>query len=353
MQPTSTAPPKHLQPLDRAALFVIAILSVLIGLLLLSGDRTAPRVRDFNWQNKQVGSDDSAFMLTFSRPMDHNSVEQNLQIEPSLPGRTSWAGRRMAYTLNAPAPYGTSFKIKLQNAQDRFTQEGSDRTGLQPFVGNFQSRDRAFTYIGVDGDDAGRLILFNLTKQEKKVLTPQNLVVIDFKPYAQSDRILFSAVDRANQSQTLVDQRLYTVTTGFSIEAPAQPTDVQKSDWDFFNSAKPSPTQPSGQIDRILDNQDYQNLKFDLSSDGNVIVVQRINRKDPNDFGPWIIRQGSAPQPLNNKQPGGDFLITPDSSSLAIAQGQGLALIPLQPQADPLDFLPKFGIVLNFSKDGS
>ena len=81
--------------------------------------------------------------------------------------------------------------------------------------------------------------------------------------------------------------------------------------------------------------------------------LQRINRKDPNDFGPWIIRQGSAPQPLNNKQPGGDFLITPDSSSLAIAQGQGLALIPLQPQADPLDFLPKFGMVLNFSKDGS
>ncbi len=354
MQPTSTAPPKQFfQPLDRAALFVIAILSVVIGLLLLSGDRSAPRIRDFNWQNKQVGSDDSAFVLTFSRPMDHDSVEQNLQIEPPLPGKTSWAGRRMAYTLNAPAPYGTSFQVKLQNAQDRFTQEGSDRVSIQPFVGSFQSRDRAFAYIGVDGDEAERLILFNLTKQEKKILTPPNLVVIDFKPYAQSDRILFSAIERANQSQTLVDQNLYTVTTGISIDAPAQPSDIQKSDWDFFNSVKPSPTQSSGQIDRVLDNQDYQNLKFDVSSDGNVIVVQRVSRKNPNDFGPWIIRQGSAPQPLDNKQPGGEFLITPDSSSLAIAQGQGLALIPLQPQADPLDFLPKFGTVLSFSRDGS
>ena len=354
MQPTPIAPPKQFfQPLDRAALFVMAILSVLIGLLLLSGDRSAPQVRDFSWQNKQVGSDDSAFMLTFSRPMDHSSVEQNLQIEPSLPGKTSWAGRRMSYTLNAPAPYGTSFKVKLQNARDRFTQEGTRRVSIEPFVGNFQSRDRAFAYIGVDGDEAGRLVVFNLTKQEKKVLTPQNLVVVDFKPYAQSDRILFSAIDRADQSQTLVDQKLYTVTTGFSIEAPAQPSEVQKSDWDFFSPAKPSPPQSAGQIDRVLDNQDYQNLKFDLSSDGSVIVVQRINRRDSNDFGPWIIRPGSAPQPLNNKQPGGDFLITPDSSSLAIAQGQGLALIPLQPQADPLDFLPKFGIVLSFSKDGS
>ena len=354
MQPTPTASSRQFfQPLDRAALFVMAVLSVVIGLLLLSGDRSAPRVRDFNWQNKQVGSDDSAFVLTFSRPMDHTSVEQNLQIEPSLPGKTSWAGRRMAYTLNAPAPYGTAFRVKLQNAQDRFTQEGADRASLQPFIGNFQSRDRSFAYIGVDGDEAGRLMLFNLTKQEKKILTPQNLVVMDFKPYAQSDRILFSALDRANQAQTLVDQQLYTVTTGLSIESPAQPTDVQKSDWDFFNSVKPSPSQASGQIDRILDNQDYQNLKFDLSADGNVIVVQRVNRKNPNDFGPWMLRSGFAPQPLDNKQPGGEFLITPDSSSLAIAQGQGLALIPLRPQADPLDFLPKFGTVLSFSKDGS
>ncbi|MDX2096722.1 MAG: hypothetical protein SFW36_03015, partial [Leptolyngbyaceae cyanobacterium bins.59] len=63
-----------------------------------------------------------------------------------------------------------------------------------------------------------------------------------------------------------------------------------------------------------------------------------------------------TPRPLAN-QPGGDFLITPDSSALAIAQGEGLAIIPLQPQeqstSKPLDFLPKFGMVLSFARDGS
>ncbi|MFM7613305.1 MAG: hypothetical protein ACKO4R_03575, partial [Synechococcales cyanobacterium] len=53
----------------------------------------------------------------------------------------------------------------------------------------------------------------------------------------------------------------------------------------------------------------------------------------------------------------GDFLITPDGSSLAIAQGQGLTLLPLcQPTSctstDSLEFLPKFGMVLNFSATG-
>ena len=35
------------QPIDRMAIALMLVLSVLMGLLLLSGDRTAPRVREF------------------------------------------------------------------------------------------------------------------------------------------------------------------------------------------------------------------------------------------------------------------------------------------------------------------
>ncbi|MGH7998450.1 MAG: hypothetical protein ACREPR_03235, partial [Brasilonema sp.] len=53
-------------------------------------------------------------------------------------------------------------------------------------------------------------------------------------------------------------------------------------------------------------------------------------------------------------QPGGDFIITPDSKAVAVAQGQGAAILALQPDASkPLDFLPQFGLVQAFSKDGS
>jgi hypothetical protein len=53
-------------------------------------------------------------------------------------------------------------------------------------------------------------------------------------------------------------------------------------------------------------------------------------------------------------QPGGDFTITPDSKAVAVAQGQGAAILPLQGDASkPLDFLPQFGLVQAFSKDGS
>ena len=87
------------QPIDRVAIILMLVLSVLMGLLLLSGDRTAPKVREFTWENKQIGATDTGFILTFFRPMNHATVEKNLKLEPSLPGKFSWAGRRMAYTL--------------------------------------------------------------------------------------------------------------------------------------------------------------------------------------------------------------------------------------------------------------
>lgn len=340
--PRSTFP----QPLDRVAIFVMVVLSLLIGLLLWGGDRTAPRVRDFNWQGKQIGAEDAAFILTFSRPMDHASVESNLKITPSLPGKVSWSGRRMAYTLNQPAPYGRSFQVQLQDAKDRFNALGVSRAAMQPFGSEFKTRDRAFAYIGVEGTEEGRLILYNLTTQQKQVLTPENLVVMEFKTYPLGDRLLFAAVERSAQSQGLVEQQLYTVTTGVQIQPPDQ-LDNQTD-----NNLAPVRAEEAGKVELVLDNKDYQNLRFELSANGKIIVVQRVNRKDPADFGPWLLKQGEQPQPLKGN-PGGDFLITPDSNSLAISQGQGLAILPLVPDAKPLDFLSKFGVVLDFSRDGS
>jgi hypothetical protein len=321
------------QPLDRLALGLLLALALVIGLLLLNGDHAAAKVKQFNWQDKQVSAQDQAFVISFSRPMDQASVAANLKINPALPGKISWAGRRLAYTLDTPAPYGTTFQVRLKDAKAQFSP-----APMQPFEANFRTRDRAFAYIGGEGDETGRLVLYNLTQREQKILTPSNLTVMDFQIYPLGDRILFSALERTAQPLGIAEQKLYTVGTGIMVRPP--------------DGSEPSST-ASGQIDLVLDNQDYQNLKFDLSNDGQRIVVQRVNRKNTNEFGPWMLVPGQPPQALKTKEPGGDFVITPDSSALAVAQGQGMALVKLQPQADALEFLPKFGMVLGFANDGS
>ncbi|AFY32869.1 hypothetical protein [Calothrix sp. PCC 7507] len=328
-----------IQPLDRVAIALILLLSLLIGLVIWQGDAVKPSVRKFTWQDQQIGAEDVSFTLTFSRPMDIKSVEDNLKTDPPLAGKISWAGRRMVYTLLTPAPYGTNYKVLLQGAKDQFAAKEKTNRTLQPFTGNFRTRDRVILYIGADPENLGQLVLYNLTQEQKKVLTPKDLTVMDFEPFPNGEKILFSA--RTTKSQDLLSAQLYTVTTGVSDQSDHQ-------------------ADASGKVDLVLDNKEYQNLKFDLSPDGQAIVVQRGNKSNPGDFGLWFMpttteKPGEKPIPKRLKsQPGGDFMITPDSKAVAVAQGEGAAILSLEGDASkPLDFLPQFGLVQAFSKDGS
>lgn len=322
---------RKLQPIDRASIVLIIVLSLLISGFIL-GDNICGRdcwfqakanVKAFSWENQIISSDDRAFILTFSRPMNRDSVETNLTIQPELPGKLSWSGKRMAYTLDRPAPYGTQYQLTINGAKDRL---GNDMNSFQE---TFRTRDRAFVYLGVQGKEQGRLILYNLTQQNQKILTPPNLVVHEFVSYPGRDRILFSATTQENWEQGKRDKNLYTVTTGINSQGT-----------------------PPGTVELILDHQTYQLLEFELSPDGKKIVVRRANPDKRTETSLWLIEPDQPPQRLEGIQ-GGEFMIPPGSQNLAIAQGQGVALIPLEQDSDPSNFLPDYGQVLTFSPDGT
>ena len=330
---------KLIQPLDGIAIAVMLLLSVLIGLIIWKGDVVKPSVRNFTWENQQIGADNLSFSLTFSRPMDSKSIEENFKIDPPLAGKISWAGRRMVYTLLTPAPYGTNYQVKLEKGKDKYSQaEGKNRV-MQPFTGSFTTRNRAILYIGAAPEIQGQLVLYNLTQEQKKVLTPKDLIVMDFEPFPNGDKILFSA--RSSKNPDLLSAQLYTVTTGISGQVGKE-------------------TEAPGKVDLILDNKEYQNLKFDLSADGQVVVIQRGKRNNPGGFALWYLstkndNYGETPTPKRLEgQPGGDFLISRDSKAVAVSQGEGTAIVSLEGDSDkPLDFLPQFGLVRAFSNDGS
>ena len=321
---------KRFEPIDRAAVSLMLLLGLAIGFLLLGGDRSLPKVRDFSWQNKQVGARDTAFILTFSRPMDRPSVEANLHIEPPMPGKISWSGRRLVYTLIAPPEYDRTYKIELQKAREKL---GFDKQGkaIAPFVSQFSTPDRAFVYKGTEAAEKGRLILYNLTRKQKIILTPENLVVKDFRIYPAGDRILFSASQWSKYQPGLYEQSLYTATTDRSSD----------------------PAQKPGTIQQILGNQDYENLKFDLSPDGKAIAIQRAKRGNAEDIGLWVLRPETSPIPSRLlSRPAGEFAIAPDSATFANPQADGIAILSLTPNVKPLEFIPSFRRVFSFTPDG-
>jgi hypothetical protein len=155
----------------------------------------------------------------------------------------------------------------LQKAREKL---GFDKQGnaIAPFVSLFSTPDRVFLDKGTEAPEKGRLIVYKLTRKQKIILTPENLVVKDFRIYPAGDRILFSASEGSKDKPGLYEQSLYAATTGRS-SAPAQ---------------KPRT------IQQILGNLDYENLKFDRSGDGKNLAVVRANKGNVEDIGLWVPR---------------------------------------------------------------
>ncbi|AFZ47846.1 hypothetical protein Cyast_1891 [Cyanobacterium stanieri PCC 7202] len=331
------------ETIDKISLFTISICTIII-LILVIGSRvcpndiclfsTNPHVERFSWDSRKINSNDNAFILDFDRPVSRESVEDNLEIEPALPGRISWAGKRLVYTLNNVIPYGRSYRLSLKDAQEQFRGREELGAEIEPFVGQFQSRDKAFAYVGSEGAETGRLILNNTTKENQTILTPENLTVVDFKFTPNTEKIIFSASERNNNQDGVRDLFIYEVTTGLSDDG--------------------NPKIP-GQLKTILGKDNYLNNRFDLAGEnGDIIIVQRIRKDDPTDFDLWKIEEGKIPQKLNTD--GGSFIITPDRSAIAIAQGEGISIVPIQRQqeeVESLNFLPQYGQVLTFTRDGT
>ncbi|MFN6275054.1 MAG: Ig-like domain-containing protein, partial [Microcystis sp.] len=289
---------KRLAWFDRLVLASILALIAAISSILIQGNQVPTRGENFSWQGRKIGVRDNYFTLSFNRPIDRSDIETSLVINPPLPGKISWAGDRLTYTLTELPIYGKKYQVKLPIAQ------GED------FIGEFYSHDRAFAYIGVNQEERGRLIVCNIiqgpnnvTELKKTILTPGDLVVTDFQIYPRGDRILFSAFDRSDLGRDTPKQQLYTITTGLNHDEHGQ-------------------NLPSGRIERFLDAKTYQNLRFDLSDNGKTLIVQRINHGNPGDASLWVIRDDGQSRPLGMQ--GDNFLLSPDGKKAVVSQTGGV-----------------------------
>jgi hypothetical protein len=326
---------KSLQRLDLIAIPVILCLGVIISILLILDNPNFPQVVNFSWENKQIGIQDNSFTLDFNRLMDQETVEKNIDIEPPLSGNFSWQGRQLTYTLTENPIYGKEYTLRLNSAKELdLSGKGKE---IEPFTKKFHSRDLILAYIGLEdgnlpqGDikeEKGKLIFYNATQNTTEILTPQDLWVVNFAVYPQGDKVVVSAFD---PTEGFNQQKLYTVTTGLNFQ-----------DKNSLN--------PLGKIRPLLDNQDYENIKFKLSKNGKTLIVERKNRVNPKDHSLWMIFEDQPPKPLGIL--GKDFEISPDGNTLALSLPEGISFQPLNSGGKD-GFYSGYSQFLAFSADGS
>ncbi|MFM7578506.1 MAG: hypothetical protein ACKO5Q_16420, partial [Microcystaceae cyanobacterium] len=144
---------------EGAALLAIVLLGGLISFELLWGRPASLRVNYTNWQNKKIGAQDRILSLGFNQPIVGQGLSQIWKMSPTLAGRLSWRGKRLFYSLADTPRYGVNYQIRLQPSQGG--------AGLENFTSLVSARNRSFFYIGTDGEERGRVILFDLTDPQK------------------------------------------------------------------------------------------------------------------------------------------------------------------------------------------
>jgi hypothetical protein len=350
---------ESLFPLDRIFIKISIGLLILTILLLTFGDHSLPMVKEFNWQDQEIGTEDIAFTINFNRPMDRSKVEsdliithlttkdapQQLSIGKDLPGKVSWAGQKMLYTLAAPVPYGQSYQINLQGVTAANYRGQAIGQPMQPFTGNFSTRERIFAFIGVTGDVKGRLVLGSLNRQVQLLLTPANLIVQDFHFLPKGAGLVFSATTSIPD-----DAQIYRLALN-----PALDMLKRQAAGSLLSAASIQSIDLASQLKSslILDNATYQNFKFDLSADGRYLVVQRSHRQSPADLGIWAmdLELGN----INKKSSRLDnFRIAPDSRSIGVslAEEHSVAIVSLAAENEPPQLQQKFQQILSFSPTG-
>ncbi|WLT38147.1 hypothetical protein NON20_21915 [Synechocystis sp. B12] len=285
---------KKLSLFDRTVGAIAIIVVALIAVVLLRGNQSPLTVTQYSWRNTNIGAQTQALTMTFNHPINLRAMESGLTINPPLAGKSSWQGRSWFYTLTEIPRYGTNYQLTLPlPSLVRGQKERQDFTSV------IASRARALVYIGVNEEERGRLILYNITdpqQPQKIILTPRDLTVRQFQIYPQGDRLVFTATDPTRRGG---QQNIFTVTTGIN---------------NLNTQTKVLP----GKLERLWEDQDYDNQRIALAANGSMLVIARENAQNPADSGLWVAPSGENPRPLGIRAE--KFIVGPNGNFLAVGQ---------------------------------
>lgn len=180
---------------------VIAVLSVMIGLLILGGDHGVPRVTYTG--SPMLSARNGQFVFRFSRLMDEKSVEDGFRIVPPVSGKFSWIGRTFAFTSDTNLVYGERYDVTFATARDLSNKEMPLTTLSVPV------QDQSWFFLGTQAGQAGRVMHREQNSAQPTAITPAHLFVQQYAISPDGSTLALLATERSKQtSNNRTDFRL-------------------------------------------------------------------------------------------------------------------------------------------------
>ena len=137
---------------------ILFITLVCISVTIVRGNQVIPQVTFFNAEEQEIHPSSKQLYFTFNREMQKKTVESSFIIDPYIPGKFSWVGKKMVYTFTKNLKYGKKYDIYIEEGTDVYNKHSDDIL----FTSRFYTSPRTLYYIGVTGDEKDRLISYNI-----------------------------------------------------------------------------------------------------------------------------------------------------------------------------------------------
>lgn len=191
---------KHLSKFKNLVYVTFSMLSILIGIFLILNTFVHPRVVNIDIKG---GKNNSALRsqqikVEFNRPIDKETIKDNITIEPQIEFRTLWSGNTLIILPNTTLESQTEYRITFKrDIKDIYGDEF-----LEDYIFNFTTELPKFAFIERSPlSNSEAIVIYNAHQQNKEELIRRDnikyyginqnyLVIVTEKNYTNNIEIL-------------------------------------------------------------------------------------------------------------------------------------------------------------------
>jgi len=199
----------NITTLDRTVAYLVVGLLVFVGLTLVVGDRVGVPVERVTPLGEAHMTD--VIRIQFGAPMDRDTVEQRLHVEPDIERTYSWSGDTVTLRPAAPLETGASYTVTL----DAGARSRAGREVLDAYQFGFSVRAPRVAYLYPADGFPQNIWMADPADPDPEQITFSEAGVLDFAVSPDGRSIAFSErrTDRPATDLKLLDLDTNTVTT--------------------------------------------------------------------------------------------------------------------------------------------